>query len=138
MQVIHFTEGTTEAISHFDAQGIRWVPLVRGRSDADPTVSCFHLASGSRIAETPFLQDSVLLLVSGRLTLETEYAARIDLSAGMGAVLSAGESVRLESGEGAILLAVESPQLAATSRGLSTPARIADQYWPGERPRYPR
>jgi hypothetical protein len=57
----------------------------------------------------------------------------IELSGGMGVVLSAGEPVRLESDEGAIVIAVEAPRLIATLRGCSTPGRTMGQRWPGER-----
>ncbi len=136
MQVIHFTQGTTDPIDDFDAQGIRFVPLAGGENDGDPTVSCIHLIPGGRIAETPCIHDCALLVVQGRLKLtEIEYSIRLDLSAWMGVVLSAGEPVQLESEEGAIVVAVESPRLTATARGRSTPDRVSGQHWPGERPR---
>jgi hypothetical protein len=80
--------------------------------------------------------------VQGRLTLwgidDPErihlFLGRVDMSGGMGVVLNAGETMRIESDEGAIMLAVEAPQLLATARGLSTPARLWHARWPGEQP----
>lgn len=45
--------------------------------------------------------------------------------------LASGER---ESDEQAIVITVESPRLKATARGLSTPHRVSNQYWPGEHP----
>lgn len=135
MQVIHFTRGATDPIDDFDAQGERFVPLAGGRNDSGPTVSCIRLTPRGRIAETPCIHDCALLVVQGRLSLtEIEYSVRLDLSAGVGVVLSAGEPVQRESEEGATVVAVESPRLTASARGRSTPDRVPGQHWPGERP----
>ncbi|MGH8226501.1 MAG: hypothetical protein ACREU3_01135 [Steroidobacteraceae bacterium] len=133
MQVIHFTAGASAPLEAFGARGIRFLPLAAGPTERDARLSCLHLAPGGRIDETPHLHDCALLTVQGRLTLWAEESGgRVDLFAGMGVVLSAGEPAHLESEEGAILLLVESPQLMATAPGLSTPTQIAGQRWPGE------
>jgi hypothetical protein len=136
VQVIHFTQGAADPIDEFEARGVRYVPLAGASGeDGASVVSCFHLSPGSRIGETPCIHDCALLVVQGRVTLwGIEYPARIDMSGGMGMVLSAGEPVKLESDEGAIIVAVEAPQLLATARGLSTPDRVSHQHWPGEQP----
>jgi hypothetical protein len=134
MQVIHFTEGATDPIDGFESHGVRFVPLAAGQRDEDATVSCYHLAARAWIAETPFVHDCVLLLVQGRVILWWgEERSRLDMSGGMGAVLSAGEPFLLETDEGAVVLAVESPRLSSTAQGRSCPRRIAGQRWPGER-----
>ncbi len=141
VKVIHFTEGAADPIEDFEARGVRHVPLANALGDIGASVvSCFHIGAGGRITETPCVHDCVLLVVQGRLTLwgiddpERNYLfpGRVDLSGGMGVVLNAGEPMRIESDEGAIVIAVEAPQLLATARGLSTPARVAYQRWPGE------
>ena len=143
MKVIHFTEGAADPIKDFDARGVRYVPLASEQSEVCASVvSCFHLSAGARITETPCVHDCVLLVVQGRLTLwEINYRdrfdmvpGRVDLSGGTGVVLNAGEPMRIESDDGAIVVAVEAPQLLATARGLSTPARLWQQRWPGEQP----
>ena len=134
MQVIHFTEGATDPIHGFGAHRVRHVALAAGQRDTDVTVSCYHLGAGGRIGDTPFVHDCVLLLVVGRLTFWWESKYPLDLSAGMGIVLSAGEPFVIEADEQAILVAVESPQLSSMPGGISTPTRIMGQRWPGERP----
>jgi hypothetical protein len=58
MKVIHFTQGAADPIDDFEAQGVRYVPLAGAEGDVGATVvSCFHLSSGSRIAETPCFHD---------------------------------------------------------------------------------
>jgi hypothetical protein len=143
VKVIHFTEGATDPIEDFEARGVRYVPLASAQGEVGASVvSCFHISAGGRITETPCVHDCVLLVVQGRLTLwgidDPErlhlFPARIDMFAGMGVVLNAGEPMRIESDEGAIVVAVEAPQLLATARGLSTPARLWHARWPGEQP----
>jgi hypothetical protein len=143
VKVIHFTEGAADPLEDFEARGVRYVPLASAQGEVGASVvSCFHLSAGARITETPCVHDCVLLVVQGRLTLrgidDPErihlFPGRHDLSGGMGVVLNAGEPMRIESDEGAIVIAVEAPQLLATARGLSTPARLWHQRWPGEQP----
>jgi hypothetical protein len=78
-------------------------------------------------------QDCTLLIVQGDLVFESsEPSCRLELSAGVGVVLEAGEQVGLVSRKGAILILVQGPALEAHECGVSTPQRIAGQRWPGE------
>jgi hypothetical protein len=131
MHIVYFVEGATDPIDDFGARGVRYVPLAGGSDECEPRVSSLHLARGSRLPEAPCVNDSALLVVYGRLNVCGDW--EIELSGGMGVVLSAGEPVRLESDEGAIVIAVEAPRLIATLRDCSTPGRTMGQRWPGER-----
>jgi hypothetical protein len=134
MRVVHFTVGATDPMIGFGALGTRVVPLAAGRREDDVTVSCYHIAAGGRLGETPFVHDCALLVVMGRLTMTGgEFPLRLEVLAGMGVVLSAGEPFAVESEAGGIVIAVEAPTLLSTERGISTPDRIAGQRWPGER-----
>jgi len=134
VRVVFFVEGAADPVEGFEAQGVRFLPIAAGPGEFDARISCFHFAPGSHFTEAPFFQDSVLLVVHGELTLYWDESARVDLSAGMGAALDAGEPNRLESTQGAIVLAVESPRLIATKQGISSPDRIAHQRWPTDPP----
>lgn len=131
-QFIHFTEGATDPLEEFDARGVRFVPLAAGEEERDATVSCLHFAAGGWIAEAPCFHDGVLLVVHGELTVCG--MSRLQLYPGMGVVLGAGQPAQLESRQGAIVIAIESPRLRATARGISTPERIMGQRWPGWQP----
>jgi hypothetical protein len=133
LSIIYFVEGATDPIA---AKGVRYVPIAEGPEHCDTKVSCFHLAPGARMTRAPCYQDGVLLVVQGRLIASSDSwaDAEIDFSGGMGAVLRAGEALRVKSDEGAIVVMVEAPRLGATSQGISTPQRIMGQTWPGERP----
>ena len=130
MQVIHFTEGATDPLQGFGAQSARFVSLAEGGGDTH--LSCLYLDAGARIDRPSTSHDCALLLVHGQVIFAAESGLRLDLSAGVGVVLKAGEYYRLESARGGILLLVESAVLAATEGGLSTPSRILGQRWPGE------
>jgi hypothetical protein len=133
VHLVHFTRGATNPIENFGARRVRFVPLARGESDRDPTVSCYHIGAGGRIAEVPSIHESALLVVHGYVTFSVINGGRANMSAGMGMVLNDGEHVRLESDTGAIIVAIESPTLDATAQGISSPERIFGQVWPGER-----
>ena len=130
MQVIHFTEGATDPLKGFGAQSVRFVSLAAGGGDTH--LSCLYVDAGARIDQPSTSHDCASLLVHGQGIFAGEFGLRLDLSAGVGLVLKAGERYRLESARGGILLLVESAVLAATKRGLSTPSRIMGQRWPGE------
>jgi hypothetical protein len=131
MRVIHFTEGATDLMWGSRSKGTRFVPLADGEGDTH--VSCLHLMRGCNGCEPPVTHDSALLIVHGRVTvIPSETHARIDLSAGVGFVVSAAECYSLETQEGAIVIVIESQRLEATECGISTPARIAGQRWPGQ------
>jgi len=133
VSIIYFVEGATDPIA---ARGVRYVPIAHGPEHCDTKVSCFHLAPGARMARAPCYQDSVLMVVQGRLIASSDQwaGAKIDFSGGMGAVLRAGEALSVKSDDGAIVVIVEASRLSATSQGISTPQRIMGQTWPGESP----
>lgn len=131
MHVIHFTEGATDPIKQFRARGARFVPLADGSGDYH--VSCLHLATDGRVPKLAMSQDCTLLVVHGDVVVKpTKSACRLDLSAGVGVVLEAGEHVRLESSKGAVLIMVQGRNAEAHSCGISSPQRIAGQRWPSD------
>ena len=130
MRVIHFTEGATDLILGLNAHRVRSVPLASG--DGFSNITCLHLLPGSSIADPPTEQDCALLVVSGSVMAIGDIGGHIDLSAGMGIVLSTGERYSLESSTGAILIVVEARRLTPTREGISTPERIMGQRWPDE------
>jgi hypothetical protein len=71
---------------------------------------------------------AALPCVHGRFTFTTPFA-RINIHAGMGAVFEKNEPYSLTSDPGVILLIVESEELTAHARAISTPIRIAGQRW---------
>jgi hypothetical protein len=77
---------------------------------------------------------ATLLVVHGGITILERAGAstHIDIHAGMGIVVDAGEPYSFHSERDAILLIVEAAELAAHSRGISTPQRIAGQTWPSD------
>ncbi len=130
MQVVHFTEGATDLIWGSCSKGTRFVPLADGEGDTH--VSCLHLMPGGNACEPPVTHDCALVIVHGRVTvIPAKTDARIDLSA-VGFVVRAAECYSLETQEGAIVIVIDSQRLEATECGISTPARIAGQRWPGE------
>ena len=135
MRVVFFVEGATDPIDGFEARGVRFVPIAAGPGEFDTTISCFHLAPGSHLSQIPFLQDTMLLVLHGELTLRGHENWPFDLLAGMGVELGPDEIRGFESAKGAIVLAVESPGLIATKQAISTPDRIAHQSWPTDPPR---
>ena len=131
MKIIHFTEGVTNELAEFNSRGARFVPLADG--DGDTHVSCIHLAAGAEISAPPLTHDSALLIVHGSVTVVVaDSGAHLELSSGVGMVVEINEGYALKSSFGAILIVVESGWLEATELGISTPARIAGQRWPGE------
>jgi hypothetical protein len=129
MVVIHFTRGATDPLKFFDATGARFVPLVEGQGSSH--VSCLHLDSNARIASPSLTHAAALLVVHSRITVTT-HQFKIDIHAGMGCVFDKHEPYSLTSEIGAILLIMESDQLVAHERGISTPARIAGARWPSD------
>ena len=88
---------------------------------------------GGKIEAPSLTHATALLVVHGRMTMTTAIPkAQIDLHAGMGAVVERDEAYCLMSEEGAILLIVESEQLTADARAISTPQRIEGATWPSD------
>ena len=105
-----------------------FLPLAEGRGDSH--LGCAHLDPGATVAAPSLTHAVTLLVVQGRVTLRTvKPPNRFDLSAGAGAILQKDESYSLDSDIGAILLILETDELAAHPRGISSPDRIAGQTW---------
>jgi hypothetical protein len=66
------------------------------------------------------------------VTIEQNPGPRIKVSGGMGAVFSPNEPYTLKSDTGAIILIIESQQLTAHARAISTPQRIEGATWPSD------
>ncbi len=95
-------------------------------------MSCLHLNAGGYIQRRSIAQESALLTVHGSVTLIDDYGLRLEVSAGVGAVLKADEHFALRSVQGGIMFLIQCQQLRALESGISTPRRIAGQRWPGE------
>ena len=131
-QIIHFTEVATDPLKGFSAHGVRLVQLAEGVGET--YVSSLHLEPGGWIADPPADRDTTLLVVDGAVTfVSSEPTMRLRLSGGMGMVMSTNTRYRLHSEWGAILLVVEAKRLEPAASGISTPERIMEAVWPGER-----
>ena len=134
MRIIHFTEVATDPLKGFSAHGVRFVHLADGAGEDETYVSSLHLEPGGWIADPPADRDTTLLVVHGAVTfISSAPTMRLQLSCGMGMVMSADTRYRLHSEWGAILLVVEAERLEPTESGISTPERIMEAVWPGER-----
>jgi hypothetical protein len=129
MRVIHFTQPAADPLNSFDAVGASFLPLADGEGDTH--ISCLHLEVGGKIEAPSITHAAALLIVHGRVTLELQ-PGRINFSGGMGAVFSPNESYTLKSDTGAIIVIVESEQLAAHTRAISSPQRIEGATWPSD------
>jgi hypothetical protein len=130
MRVIHFTHRATDPLETFGASGASFLPLAGGEGDTH--LSCLHLEKDGKIEAPSITRAAALLVVHGRVTIESEIGARIKFSGGMGAVFGQNEPYTLKADTGAILLIVESDHLLVSERAISTPQRIAGATWPGE------
>lgn len=131
MQVIHFTQGAADPLDGFRARKTALVNLANGEGASQ--ISCLHLAPGAQILEPPATHDCALLLVHGRTTITAlDTGMRLALDAGVGVTVRAGEHYTLESEAGAVVIAIDALRIEPTEAGISTPARIAGQRWPGE------
>jgi hypothetical protein len=129
MDVIHFTSGAADPLKSFSTSRASFLPLADGEGDTH--ISCLHLSMGAKVSSPSLTHACLLLCVHGSITVITQIPrTRIDLHAGMGAVAEKNEPYSLKSEEGAILLIVESQELAADVRALSTSQRIAGATWP--------
>jgi hypothetical protein len=130
MRVIHFTHRATDSLESFDATGASFLPLADGQGDTH--ISCLHLEIGGKIEAPSITHAAALLIVHGRVTIESGIGARIKFSGGMGALFGPNEPYTLKSDTGAIVLIVESQELTAHARGISTPQRIEGATWPSD------
>jgi redox-sensitive bicupin YhaK (pirin superfamily) len=131
MDVIHFTDVAADPLKACGATAASFLPLADGQGDTH--ISCLHLDRNASIEVPSITHAAALLVAHGRVTIEPlDTHARIDFSAGCGAVFSPNEPYTLKSDTGAILLIVESQKLTAHVRGISTPQRIAGATWPSD------
>jgi hypothetical protein len=130
MRVIHFTHRATDPLESFDATGASFLPLADGEGDTH--ISCIHLDMNGKIEAPSITHAAALLVVHGRVTIESDIGARISFWGGMGALFSPNEPYTLTSETGAILLIVESQELTAHAHAISTPQRIAGATWPSD------
>jgi hypothetical protein len=135
MDVIHFTKRAADPLKAFGAAAaapaVSFLPLADGKGDTH--ISYLHLEMNGKIDSPSVTHAAALLCVHGSITLTTQIPrSQIDVYAGMGAILDRHEAYSLKSEEGAILLIVESEQLTAHTRAISTPQRIAGATWPDD------
>jgi hypothetical protein len=136
MQIIHFTSAAADPLKTFAAtnaaSAVTFLPLADGEGDSH--ISCVHIERNAIVPSPSTTHAAAILVVHGRITVETATPQiRMDLHAGMGAVLKRHEAYSLNSEEGAILLIVEAQELTAHARAISTPQRIAGATWPADR-----
>lgn len=129
MQIFR-THAATDPLKGFDATGAHFLPLADGEGDTH--LSCLHLEIGGRIESPSLSHAAALLVVHGSVTIESDIGARIKFSGGMGAVFTPNEPYTLKSDTGAIVLIVESAELTAHARAISTPQRIEGATWPSD------
>ena len=131
MIVIHFTSPAADPLKAFDASGASFLPLAAGEGNSH--ISCLHLETNAKVSSLSLTHAAALLCVHGRLTVTTQYPyIQIDLHAGTGAIVEKNEPYYLKSEEGAILLILESQELTAHARAISTPQRMAGATWPSD------
>jgi hypothetical protein len=131
MHIIHFTRAATYPLNSLGSSSAFFLPLADGQGDTH--ISCLHLDMNGKIEAPSITHAAALLVVHGRITIEPhDTHARINIHAGMGAVFTPNEPYALKSETGAIVLIVESQELTATARAISTPQRIEGATWPGD------
>jgi hypothetical protein len=130
MKVVHLTLGAGDPLTSFAASGASFLPLADGGGETH--INSLHLEKGGRIDAPSITHAAALLVVHRRVTIESEIGARINFSGGMGAMFSPNEPYTLQSDTGAIILIVESQELTAHNRAISTPQRIEGATWPSD------
>ena len=130
MQLIHFTEGATDPLEESESRAAHFVRLIEGSGSSQ--LGCLHLQSGGKLGRRSIDRKSALLSVQGSMSVIQDSGLRLEMLAGMGVVLEANEVFALESDTGGIALLVQAERLLALADGISTPARIQGQRWPGE------
>jgi hypothetical protein len=131
MRVIHFTHGAADPLNDFGATGARFLPL--GCGEGNTHISCLHLETDAQVSSPSLTHAAALLCVHGRISVTTEVPkTKIDIHSGAGCVVEKNEPYSITSDSGAILLIVESQELTADARGISTPQRIAGATWPSD------
>jgi hypothetical protein len=130
MRVIHFTKPAADPLKAFGATAASFLPLADGQGDTH--IGCLHLEMGGKIEAPSVSHAAALLIVHGRVTIESDIGAKIHFSGGMGAVFAQNEPYTLNAETDAILLIVESLEFTAHARAISTPQRIEGATWPSD------
>lgn len=131
MKIIHFTPGSLNPQTTGCRGAVASLPLANG--DGGFVVSGTYLAPQGEITVTPEHCCQLLLIVNGRAVMTYLRTARLDVSAGMGMLLEAGEGCQLTTEGGAMVLAIGARVIAADECGISSPDRVAGQQWPSLR-----
>ena len=128
MQVLHFTPGCLDPDGFRKKGTVAAMPLAASNGESE--ISCLYLAPGSSIAVPPAPYAQLYLVVNGRVTGTFDHSVRIEIWAGVGFLLEASESCRLESAAGAVLIAIEAAGMTVDPCGLSLPEHVRGQLWP--------
>jgi hypothetical protein len=131
MNIIHFTRAAADPLNSLGSSSAFFLLLADGQGNSH--ISCLHLETHGKIEAPSIIHAAALLVVHGRVTIEPhDTHARINIHAGMRAVFNPNEPYILKSETGASLLIVETEELTATPRAISTPQRIAGATWPSD------
>jgi hypothetical protein len=128
MDLVHFTPGS---IGHDTARtpgAAAIMPLANGKGDVE--ISCLYLPPRGWVSVLLSDHSQLILTVNGKAsaTFPTGFGPKI--YAGMGMLLHAGETCRLDSVLGAVIIAIEATKLEADLCGISLPDRVMGQQWP--------
>src|SRR5258706_10441374 len=121
MQVLHFTPGCLDPNGFRKKGTVVAMPLVASSGDSE--ISCLYLAAGGSVTLPPAPYAQLHLVVNGRVIGTFDHSLRIEIWAGVGFVLEASESCRLESTAGADLIAPEAAAMRTDTPGRSRPPR---------------
>lgn len=131
MQVIHFTEDATDQLWGSLGPGARIVTLLEATGDVH--VTCLHLSPGSHISDLSVTHDRAALVVHGKVAIHGgKPEHRLDLSAGVGVIVPAGQRFSIDSAEKSIVLTMEAQWLESAFDEISTSASNPGERWPGE------
>ena len=128
MQVIHFTPGSLDPRNAGPRGFAASLPLANGQGDFE--LSAVYLAPNGQISVAPQKHGQLLLVVNGRSAATFRSGLCLDLLAGVGLLLDAGEGCQVSTTTGAVLLTIEAQHVAADPCGISSPDRVAGQQWP--------
>jgi hypothetical protein len=78
VRIIHFTHAATDPLKGFGATAASFLPLADGQGDTH--ISCLHLEMGGKIEAPSITHAAALLVVDGRVPIESNIGARINFS----------------------------------------------------------
>ena len=128
MQVIHFTPGSLDPVNVGRCGIAASLPLANGNGEFE--LSALYLAPHGQISVPPQPRCQLLLVVNGRAAASLRSGLSLEVLAGVGLLLGAGEGCHLSTATGSVFLAIEARQLEADVCGISNPDRVAGQQWP--------